>query len=316
MRKKSLLIAFLLFLFVSNIFVNAREIKISLKKIRDIGFEKGSEIYRWVDIAFDENNNLYVTDMMDYSVKKYSFEGKFIKKTGRRGRGPGEFYSPGLITYAKNKIYVTQQMFPWIQVFDKDLKYKYTIKIKIPIMDIRVSKNGEIFMLSTGISGNNILKIEDFNKGNLKLSISDNKMKGSWLDIGKFAIDNKNNIIKVFSGKNKIIKYDKYGKILWKTTIPFLRGEAEKLKPKGKIPFMMFSKFLFKGIALDTDGLIYILGGHYCESKEIYVLDKNGKYLKTLKLDESSHTIKIRNNFLFTRGNEGESISVYKIIKK
>ena len=42
-------------------------------------------------IATDSKGNIYVTDMMDYSVKKFSNKGKLIKKAGRKGQGPGEF---------------------------------------------------------------------------------------------------------------------------------------------------------------------------------------------------------------------------------
>ncbi len=300
-------------LFSTAFFAMGKNIEII--KIRDIGLEKGGELYRWIDVTFDEEDNLYVTDMLDYSVKKYDSKGVFVKRTGKRGRGPGEFYSPGLIAYSKGKIYVTQQMFPGIQVFDKELHFKYSIRNEVPITDIRMSKRGELFVFSPSIKGEKIPYIAKIRTGSKYSKLIFNK-SSSFLDDGAFSYDGKDNIIRIFNGKNKIIKYSQKGKIIWEKSIPFLRKEAGKLKNIKGFKVNLYDKFIFKGIDTDSEGLIYILGGHYCKSKEVYVLNQKGEYLKTLKLKESSHTIKINKNFLFSRGNDGESISVYKIVKK
>jgi hypothetical protein len=43
------------------------------------------------NINIDDNENIYVLDCKDCSVKKFDRTGKFIKKYGKKGRGPGEF---------------------------------------------------------------------------------------------------------------------------------------------------------------------------------------------------------------------------------
>jgi hypothetical protein len=46
-----------------------------------------------------------------------------IKKTGRKGQGPGQFLAPRYLGISGELIYVTDQFKPGIQVFDKNLSY-------------------------------------------------------------------------------------------------------------------------------------------------------------------------------------------------
>ncbi len=309
-RRYLLFIILIVIIFVVN--VKSKELKITLKKVRNIGSCEKGELYRWIDLTFDENDNIYVTDMLDYSIKKYDFNGNFIKKVGRKGSGPGEFYSPGLIAYSNGKIYVTQQMFPGIQVFDKDLNFKYKIKTNIPIMSFRTSPEGKLYLLSPGISENDIMKINNPENKHLRINV---KYKSfSFLNLGVFNIDKNNNLIRIYFGKNKIIKYDSSGKKLWVKSIPFLKKEGAKLKIRNH-SVSMFKEYILIDIAIDTEGLIYVLGGDYSGKKEVYILNHKGDYLTKVKLAESSHRIVIRYNFLFSRGKGGEAINVYKIIK-
>src|SRR3972149_7084423 len=43
------------------------------------------------NIKVDSNENIYVLDCRDCSVKKFDEDGRFIKKYGEKGKGPGEF---------------------------------------------------------------------------------------------------------------------------------------------------------------------------------------------------------------------------------
>lgn len=43
------------------------------------------------DIATDSNNNIYILDSKEKTLYKFSEEGKFQKRIGRQGQGPGEF---------------------------------------------------------------------------------------------------------------------------------------------------------------------------------------------------------------------------------
>jgi len=310
--KKIILTFITIILLSSFIFPVTKLIDVKLKLVLKIGSEEKGNIYKWVGITTDPYKNIYITDMMDYSIKKFNKNGDFIKKTGRKGRGPGEFISPGLIDFCDKKLYMTQQMAPGIQVFDSDLNYKQKIPLTIPIFDLKVCDKNKIFYMSPYI--NNIMNITRVKGNNLNLINNSELIKKGFLNMGYFDIDSNLNIYKVFQGKNLIEKYNPKGKIIWSKSLNFLKKEAEKTNIKNKL--VIFKKYLFKGIQIDKDGIIFVLGGHYSKSKEIFVLDKNGHYIKTIKLKEGTHTIHIANNLLYCRENDGTSIVVYKIIKK
>lgn len=45
-------------------------------------------------IKIDSDENIYVLDFMDISVKKFDNTGKFVEKYGKKGKGPGELINP------------------------------------------------------------------------------------------------------------------------------------------------------------------------------------------------------------------------------
>jgi hypothetical protein len=74
---------------------------------------------------------------------------------------------------------------------------------------------------------------------------------------------------------------------------------------------------IYKDIALDTAGNIFVLGGSYSKNKscDIYVLTSDGELAETLSLPEPSHCIYIdRRNYLYARGSMGACLKKYKIL--
>jgi hypothetical protein len=93
--------------------------KVVLKEVLSIGGEEKDILFQWAGVTTDLSNNIYLTDSIDYSIKKFKEDGTLLKKAGRRGQGPGEFLAPRLIKYFDRFLYVTDQNKPGIQVFDE-----------------------------------------------------------------------------------------------------------------------------------------------------------------------------------------------------
>lgn len=71
-----------------------KEKQIKLIENLSIGKVDGdeTEIFSYIeDITIDGHDNLYVADGYEKTIKVYNTQGKFIKKFGRDGKGPGEF---------------------------------------------------------------------------------------------------------------------------------------------------------------------------------------------------------------------------------
>jgi len=95
-----------------------------LRSTRTLGTGGDVLLYSISGISVDKRNNVYVTDLLDYSVKKFDRSGVCVGKVGRRGTGPGEFRSPAFSMLTGERLIVLQMEDPRIQVFDTGLVFR------------------------------------------------------------------------------------------------------------------------------------------------------------------------------------------------
>ncbi|MFO7889337.1 MAG: hypothetical protein R6V04_03255 [bacterium] len=291
--------------------------KIILKEVLSIGSIDSEILYQWADICTDDSGNIYLTDMMDYSIKKFTPEGEFIKKTGRSGQGPGEFNAIRFIKYYNNHLYVTDQYRPGIQVFDTNLQYRYSIPFLKPIADIQILSHNRIAIPDV-IEGN--IQIIDslgnkneifYYKKNQKRKNSDNL--GFFPNMIEFEFDNQNNLYMCYTAKNKIKQCNKKGKTIWSVT--FFKNKKQEYNNSYGLKTPEY--FYYKDLALDTSMNIFILGGNLSKNKsrDVYILSQNGEHITTLTLPDETHCIYIdKENYLYSRAKQGIILKKYKMI--
>ncbi len=116
-----------------------------------IGDEQGHEIYAPVQVEEGPDGNIYIYDRRTAFISVFSPEGKFLRKMGGKGQGPGEIQrADGMhfnFTYDKKMLYFTEFFggHRWITFmeltgkFHNALKLKmtrnYAISISIPLKD-------------------------------------------------------------------------------------------------------------------------------------------------------------------------------------
>ena len=72
-------------------------------------------------VALDKDNNVYVTDTMNYRVEIFDADGNFISQFGKHCDGPGCFAHPkGIAVDSDGHIWVADPMLDLLQAFDKD----------------------------------------------------------------------------------------------------------------------------------------------------------------------------------------------------
>jgi len=72
-------------------------------------------------IALDKDNNVYVTDTMNYRVEIFDADGKFISQIGKHCDGPGCFAHPkGVAVDSDGNIWVADPMLDLLQAFNKE----------------------------------------------------------------------------------------------------------------------------------------------------------------------------------------------------
>ena len=78
-----------------------KELTIDDKSLpQDVFFE------RLVNLAFDADSNIYVSDYRSNNIKMFKSSGKFVKTLGREGQGPGEFQGPYYMSISKDRMAV------------------------------------------------------------------------------------------------------------------------------------------------------------------------------------------------------------------
>ena len=289
---------------------------ITISEVLSIGSEESEELYQWAGIATDDAGFIYVSDAMDYSIKKFDPNGTLLLRVGRKGRGPGEFMAPRLLRYYGGRIYINDQFNPGLQVFAaKTLNYLNHIPFEKPIADFRLLSANQVAVSSVEFSPNDgcyifVVDTLGTTKERLKFSKPDNSFMSNMVS---FIFDKSNHAYFAFTWKDRIMKIKRADETkLWERSLfPNLSVEVQKV-----VEFEIPKHIVYKDIALDTLGNIFILGGYYSKnrSKDVYVLNKDGQHVATFALPEPSHTIHLDNhNNLYSRAGLGTILKKYAV---
>lgn len=222
--------------------------KVKLEFVQKLGeLESENEDYMfnkpW-DVAEDSEGNIYVVDLGDSCVKKFSPKGNHLNTIGRQGQGPGEFGQCRYIEIDKNNIiYIYDLMHDRIQVFNSDGTFRNSIPNirfgRFIIMDSNIylhkgyrydpnSKQSSLLVLR---SFNNEI-LSEFGKSTI-YTLADKEME-MYVSAGGnsivFTSDHDDNIYLAHKAENRIEKYDKNGELLFKAdrTLNFSTGYEMK----------------------------------------------------------------------------------------
>lgn len=290
-----------------------REIgKISLEEILSLGSLDDDLLFQWVGVVSDSQGYIYVTDSMDYTLKKFDSRGNLIKKKGRKGQGPGEFLAPRLTDCSERFIYVTDQYIPGIQIFEKDLNFKRRLPLVLPIADFKVISDEQIAVATLTLEKTSKIFIFDSQgkvKSELKYSESASTLM---MDTVSFDMDPQGHFYLAYTFQDRVEKFDRDGKKLWSQKLL----KAKKVKKKKISSYEVPTEIVYKDLALDSSGNVFILGGHFSEnrSRDVYVLNSQGRHLTTLTLPDFSHCIYIDSrNCLYSRANDGVTLKKFKM---
>ncbi|MBS3819489.1 hypothetical protein KGY73_08315 [bacterium] len=286
--------------------------KISLEEVLSIGSLESDILYMWAGITTGPQGHIYVTDAMDYSVKKFNEKGVLVKKVGRKGKGPKEFLAPRSIKYFQGQLYVTDQYIPGIKIFDKNLNYIRHIPLKFPIWDLKIASEEKIFISSPIMSQpEQLILIDSQGKMNKQMKQT-SEVEEYWENFLKFEIDVQGNLYVIYTFRDRIRKYNRTMNQIWaKSLFGHREVKRKKLNSSKVAAPELPTQTAYKDIALDSQGHLFILGGHLCEhpGRDVYVLDQKGNHLTSFLLPESSHCLHIdHHDFLYSRGEEGTSI--------
>lgn len=273
-----------------------------------IGAEK-DEIFQWADLETDSDGNIFITDALDFSLKKFSGTGQLVAKTGKKGRGPGEFIDPRLLAIHGDRLYVTQQSVSGIQVFSTNLEYLYSIPFASPIVDLMVFGANEICLAQLAPGGASFLVLDTL--GVIRSALSFPSQNQSFIGgFVRFTMDAERSYYIAYPFENKIVKCSSAGAEVWQASP--IANVQQKSKAVGNI--FVPGEIFYKDIKLDLQGNIFVLSGQPSRNKkqEILILDQRGHLLSTIELPQQTHMIHLdQKGMLYTRGELGTAIFKY-----
>ncbi|KAF6243236.1 hypothetical protein C6988_04755, partial [Nitrosopumilus sp. b1] len=252
------------------------------------------------NIAIDSSDNVYVTDLGNKRVQKFSSAGGFLKAWGSSGSDPGKFSSPSGITTTKDAVFVVDSQLHKVQKFDLEGNFilQWGIQGSNPgefllPNGISSDKSGMIFVVDTGNH-----RIQKFDSdGNYissfgKSGISDDKFV-SPLGI---AIDPVGNIYVSDTGDNSIKKFDSDGNFV-SIIDSSVGGTAIKVQgitidPEGNLYAVdtgsdRVLRFNTNGIAISVWGGMGIQPGQFKMPKDVTLDSKGNLYI----VDTNGHRI-------------------------
>ena len=196
-------------------------------------------------IAVDDDGNLYVTDLGNKRVQKFSSSGEFASTWGHSGTLAGEFHYPAGIAVGDGFVYVADHDLHTVQKFylngtfvdqwggygthDGEFKYPY---------GVAADSENHVYVVDTGNQ-----RIQKFTSdGDFVLSFGSSGMApGQFLTAIGIGIDENNDVYVTDKGNRKIDKFDSDGFLL--KSMPF-RGSNYVFSPEG--------------ITIDSDGKMFV----------------------------------------------------------
>jgi sugar lactone lactonase YvrE len=228
-----------------------------------------------ISVAEDEEGNIYIMDIKECCIKKFTADGVYMSRFGRPGQGPGELEYPETIDCHGRRLLVTTASAQF-HLFDLDGKYIERFRLsRYQGLRMKFLSADKVVGYSMSPRGENnkdnrILKIFDL-EGNLLHDFGEpflvDNTRSSWVaNFLQIAVDNKDNIYVAFSYQNRVEKYSGSGDLLMKIDreLPFdleYKYKKAKMEVLGKAREYMAQDFplVNRGIGVDSQGRIWVL---------------------------------------------------------
>ena len=203
-------------------------------------------------VAVDKDDNIYVSDKGNYSLFKFSKEGKLMKVVGRRGTQRGEFSDPNFIKVINDELYVCDRGNNRVQILNTELEYLNSFgchgdrdgQFQWP-SDIARDSAGNLYVTD---SKNDRVQVFDC-KGQFLSTFSKKGAASEQLRYPFGVCVGSDQLVYVCDRGNKCVS-------VFKTSGEFVTSFGQFINPAG--------------IVIDDDGFLFV--GSYVTAGQVYVL--------------------------------------------
>lgn len=309
----------------------------SLEEELSIGEAEGREEYMFSEvqsIATDDEERIYVLDYKANNVKIFGRDGEFIKKFGREGQGPGEFFITRTIIITKESEIMVQNFYN-LSFFSLEGEFKESVSsAKERLFAINIDIEGNIIGL--GIVRDEENPRYDLRKFDPKLNylysldfspLPDAIRDGfnPFFPVLRWSLINGNQVVCGYMKEYELKIFDAKGNLTRKILKDYVpvkitqedvdeRLEGEELPPQIKERMDVPEYHCpFRWLISDDEGRIFVWTYERVSEGEGYyfdVFDPEGKYV--VKVPLKTHPFLLKNNKLYTVEEDEEGYPYVK----
>lgn len=335
MLKKIVLAKIIICLFASIFFGSQVSLKIKsqraknrewkplhVEKIFSLGIEDG--LLRPLSVRVDKRGNIYIFDLGDTCVKKFTSDGKFIQKFGKgRGQGPGEFINPTDYGIKNNgEVWICDPVIGYITVFDiKGIPIE-TYRTNNPPMRLGLfSSNGFLVVPLFFVVPSFFMELsfEKYDARGKLMSIFNlpipwkKKSRSHLIMDGRLSVDDEDNIYYAFIRVGLLASFSQEGNLRYLVETIDRTPPPEVIKFSGGV--RIDPKSPWTALSVNTvDSEIYILSHIGSKNKKGMVLDVyssfDGRYVYSYEISQKCLYSYVTIDSIFTV--EDGSVSKWK----
>ncbi|MCP2520945.1 6-bladed beta-propeller [Candidatus Aminicenantes bacterium AC-335-A11] len=308
MRRKILLVLFLLIILSFNNGFGSKLTPESELKCKNL---------LWPIKLIVFNGNICILDKGDESVKIFDKKGKFLKRLGRKGEGPGEFSCIGDFFIYKGKAYILDTCKSKIEIFSVQHGVHLELKgINIPNPYKILVGNGKIYISSlVFLKGQKIITILVEERNSFQvinsfldcIPIKNIDLENIYKNSGILTGGN-GKVYFAFTLSNRVLEFSEDGKLLKEYSLPLKSIEKPVIDNKGL-------KILLKS-ALNYDirmkgDKVYLLCRDKKKNSLIFELER-GKFVEKFNIKENLISFDIAEDVMYGI-EEGGDLLIYRL---
>ncbi len=218
------------------------------------------------------NGKIYVLDNNAHRLIIFDKEGKFIKRFGRTGKGPGDLEFPTWFDFYNNKIFINN--YSRLDIFNEDLTFYKRIRVFFNFVKFTVYKNN-IFYASVDIYKRKYpLAVKTDMSGKIIAYYVDNdinKDKISMIRFNSNMVHRKDKIYYIPANWNTLYEFDSNLQLLWKGRIKYWLFDKfkkwDKLEPPK--PNFLWPSNMIASVKVYAERIFILLNLPRCEIIEI-----------------------------------------------
>jgi hypothetical protein len=274
-------------LFIFWLSFNSLGVGQDFKLVKAIGDEREHyTLFKISGAVLTADREIIISDLKGNFVVKYDWQGKFLKRIGQKGKGPGDFMGPSRLDLFENKIYLLDHSNARFVEMDQDLE---NLKYFKPAATILFKEHFRVIDHHTFIATSFLNFSHPEVKGIGKVLIIDkySGIKRAFFDF--YPID----IGADYGGnKDRALRLDTFGEIVWALDDKRERMLISFSDPDNPIAFYVFNikgerlhqfeyrldkrfRFPYKLINLGHLSLESLKGLHIANIRSIFYFDKH-----------------------------------------